>query len=141
MPVGLREIAHERTPFKAPILFELADTIPSIVPDALQEFLRGIPGVKQDKSGLTLEPIARLTEQRQSQVVLGGTPFVLHTEGERNADLAVRPDEEDHRSPKEDLTVLVRPDPGGLAEEACVGFGDDGVIHDEIPASNGEQQA
>src|SRR5215510_15922991 len=89
VPGGLREIAHERTPYKAPILFELADKLPPIVTEALQELLRGIPGVKQDKSGLTLEPIARITEQLQSQVVLGGP--LCATRGRREACGSGRP--------------------------------------------------
>jgi hypothetical protein len=75
VPVGVLEIAPERTPCKAPMLVELADTIPPIVTEARQACLRGIPRVKQDKHGLPREPSARLTEQRQSQVVFGGHPL------------------------------------------------------------------
>jgi hypothetical protein len=119
----------------------LAANIPPVVPEALQQFLRGIPGVKQHKSGLTLEPMARITAQLQGQVVFGGAPFVPHAEGAGNTDLAVGPDEEDHRDPKEDLAVLMRPDPGRLPEEARGGFRHYGVVHDEIAARHAEQGA
>jgi len=39
VPVGLLEIAHERTPCKAPILFELADTIPALSAEPVEEQL------------------------------------------------------------------------------------------------------
>ena len=60
---------------KLPVLLELADKIPPIGPNPLQDDLGGIPRFKQNKLGLALEPIACMTQQFQGQGVLGRPPL------------------------------------------------------------------
>src|SRR5262249_45832343 len=92
-------------------LLQWADTIPPVVPEALQAWLRGIPGVKQDNRRLTLALIPRRAEELQGQGVRGSAPRVPPPAGERHTPRAVRPDQEEHRHPKEDRAVLMRPHP------------------------------
>ncbi len=56
------------------LVLQLADEVPSVVAAALQELLRGIPGVQQHNSGLTREPMARVAEEFEGQVVLRSPP-------------------------------------------------------------------
>jgi hypothetical protein len=123
------------------IFLQSADEVPSVIPEALEEFFRGIPRVKQDKLGFALEPIARIAQEFEGQVVLGDPAFVPHAEGERHTVLTVGPDEQDYRHPEKHLTVLVRPDPGSLPQQTCRRFRHDRVIHDEITPSYSEQDA
>jgi hypothetical protein len=91
--------------------------------------------------GVALEPIARLAEACAGQVVLGESPCGPHAEGERHTGLPVGPDAQDHRHPDKHLTVLVRPDPGGLPQQPCCRFRHARVSHDERTPRYSEQGA
>jgi SOS response associated peptidase (SRAP) len=139
LPIRLLEVRTHRLTVKRAIFLQLADEVPPVIPEALEEFFRGIPGVNQDKRGLALEPMARLAQEFQGQRILGDSPFVPPAEGERHAMLTVGPDEQDHRYPEAHLASLVRPDPGGLAQQTCRRFRHHSGIHDERAASPSKQ--
>jgi hypothetical protein len=89
------QIPGESPTLKTPIFLELTDEIPPIIAYPLEEGLRGIPGVEQDKLGLTAETIPGITQQLQGESELGGSAFVPATKGQRNADLPIGPYQED----------------------------------------------
>jgi hypothetical protein len=102
----LLQIAHEGTPLEAPILLELADKIPAIIAEPLQELFRRIPRVEEDKLGLTAQAIACIAQQLQGQIELGGTSFMPEPKGQRNANLPVRPDQQDDGDAKDDFALF-----------------------------------
>jgi len=59
----LLEIAHQRLSLKTPILLELADKIPAIIAEPLEELFRRIPRVEEDKLGLTAQALACIAQQ------------------------------------------------------------------------------
>jgi hypothetical protein len=64
LPLGLGQLPDERLPVTAAILRELAHNVPSRVPAALEEGLRGRPRGEEDKLRLTAQAIAGRAEQR-----------------------------------------------------------------------------
>src|SRR5919197_3307673 len=75
MPVRVPAKGFQRLAREGPILLQLAHEIPAIIPDALEQRLRGIPRIEQDKAGLELEPVAGITQQLQRQVKFGRAAF------------------------------------------------------------------
>src|SRR5262249_61928787 len=71
MPVRVPAKGFQRLALEGPILLQLAYEIPAISPNALEQRLRGIPRIEQDKAGLELEPVAGITQQLQRQVKFG----------------------------------------------------------------------
>src|SRR5215467_9715372 len=141
LPVGLLQIAHEGTSLEAPILLELADTIPAIIAEPLAEGLRGIPGVDQNKLRLTAQPVPGIAQELSGKGKCGGSAFVPEPKRQGNTHLSVRPNEQDDRAPEHDFALLTGPNPGRFAQQPGIGLFDNRVIEDQIPTRDREQQA
>ena len=114
---------------------------PPVIPEALEEFLRGIPGGTQDASGRALEPMAGRTQECQGQRRRGAPPLVPPAQAARPPGLSVAPDAQAHRHAEEPRTRLVRPAPGRLAQQPCRRLRPDRVLHAERAASHREPGA
>jgi hypothetical protein len=58
LPVGLLQRAHKGTSLEVPILLELADKIPAIIAELVEELVRRILRVKEGQLELTAQAIA-----------------------------------------------------------------------------------
>jgi hypothetical protein len=69
-------LGPERLALEATVLLETTDEVPAIVPKALQQGFRGIPGVKEDGLRVTAPAIPGLAEELKGQHLLGGATLV-----------------------------------------------------------------
>ena len=66
-PVGMSPMVTEGVTMNPTMLVEPADDIPAVVAKALQQDLRGIPGVKEPGLGTTTQAMAGITQPLQRQ--------------------------------------------------------------------------
>ena len=70
-PIGPKRLAMAPA-----VLLEATHQGPAIIPQALQQRLRGLPGVTEDGCWATVQAVTRLSEELQRQGRLGGSPLV-----------------------------------------------------------------
>lgn len=63
-PVGMAPIGPKRLTIEPAMLFEVADTIPAVVPKAIQQGFGGIPRLKEHGRRATAEAVAGVAQQR-----------------------------------------------------------------------------
>ena len=92
MPIRVGTETLERLAIQASIVFQLANEVPSIILETLQQPMRRIPGIKDHKFRLTLQPVAGIAEEFQRQIDFGRAALVPDPEAQRNAPEAIGPD-------------------------------------------------
>jgi hypothetical protein len=92
--IWVTPIGPERLTIEAAILLEATHEIPPIVPDALQQCFRRIPGIKEDICRATVQAVAGIAEQLQSQLVSRGAAFAPESNAQGNPEGPICPDEQ-----------------------------------------------
>jgi hypothetical protein len=92
-PIRMTPIGPEGLAIEAAVLLETTDDIPAIVPNALQQGFRGIPGVKEDGLWVTAQAIPGRAEALEGQHLFGGAPLVPQSYAQWNAHAPIRPDQ------------------------------------------------
>jgi hypothetical protein len=141
LPIGVLEGEGEGFPLKAPLLLELADKVPAVIAAPLEQFLRGLPRVKEDQLRLTPPAMACIAQKLSGQGELGGSGCGPDTKGQGKASLPIRPYQEDDRNTKHNVPLLTRPSPGGLSQQAGIGLLPHRVVDDEVTAAHGKQRS
>jgi hypothetical protein len=67
VPVRLPQILRQRRPLEPPILLQLADKVPAIITDALEELLRRIPRIEQDSLRFPPQTMPCITQKFQGE--------------------------------------------------------------------------
>jgi hypothetical protein len=66
-PVRMAPIGPERLAIEPAVLLEATHKVPALVPDALQQGFRGIPGVEQHIRRAAMQPMTGVAQQLQGQ--------------------------------------------------------------------------
>jgi hypothetical protein len=140
-PVGVSPRLTHRVAIAPAVLLQATHNRPSIVPNAFEERLRRVPGVKEHLLRATAPAMAGITEPFQSQRVLRGAAFMpeAHAQGEPHGPMG--PDQEDEGEPIDRLMVLAGIHPCQARDSCGTWFGNHGVIADELPPLPDEQCA
>jgi hypothetical protein len=101
----------EGAPLNASIFLALAYAVPPVIVEPLQERLRWIPRVEQDKLRLAAQPVPRIASHLEGAGELGRPPFAPEPKRQRQTHLPVRPDQQHHRDTEHDFALLTRPHP------------------------------
>jgi hypothetical protein len=75
-PIRMTPIRPEGLAIEAAVLLEPTDEVPAIIPKALQQGFRGIPGVNADIRWVTAPAMAGIAEELECQHLCGGAPLV-----------------------------------------------------------------
>lgn len=140
-PVKMSPMVTEGVTMKPTMLVEPADDIPAVLANALQQDLRGIPGVKEPGLGTTTQAMAGTTQPRQRQRVLRSTSCAPEPHPERDAESPVRPNSQHQREAIHGLVLLAGKDPGEPLDDRGEGLRHHGIIDDERAALPANERA
>jgi site-specific DNA recombinase len=130
-PIGGTPIGSEGLAIAAAMRLQAAHNVPSIIPKALQQGFRGVPGVEQHIRRAATPPMASVAEPLQGQPRRGGAPLGPQPYTPRDSHAPLRPDQ-DHGEAIHRLALSAGEDPGQALHGRCEGFRDR-VINDERP--------
>jgi hypothetical protein len=131
----------DRVAIEPAVLLQMADEIPPVVQNPLQQRLRRMPGIKQHILRSTAQTIASIAEQLQGQRILRRSAATPQANAHRDAQAPIRLNQQHEGQTIDGFALLTGIHPGEALDRRRKGLGKHRVIDDERATLAGKERA